>query len=149
MQYGGRLAIRWKARSTVEGSQHGGRLAVRWRARSTVDGVQCVGGTPSLRMQMCSTYQAHHQYRVVTSSLWTRVCSIEEGERYRPQCWFLATRSLSQIFISQIFISQMFISKVLISKIFISKIFISEISYLHTYEINILDMTRYLCPFVD
>ena len=86
-----------------------------------------------------------------------------EGFSYHgvgTQRWFLATKSLSQIFISKTFISQIFISKIFISKIFISKIFISgifiskifiyKILYLGYYinEINISDITRYLCQFV-
>ena len=53
-------------------------------------------------------------------------------------------------FICKIFISQIFISKIFISKVFISEISISRILYLgyHIYEINISDLTRYLCRFV-
>ena len=48
-------------------------------------------------------------------------------------------------------ISKIFISQIFRSQIFISKIFISRILYLgyHIYEINILDMARYVCRFVD
>ena len=67
------------------------------------------------------------------------------------QRWFLGTRSLSQIFLSKIFISQIFISQIFASKIVRSKIFTFRILYLgyYIYEINISDMTRYLCQFVS
>ena len=43
---------------------------------STVEGIQCGGGTPSVWMWVCSTDQAHHQYRGGRSSVRMRVCRV-------------------------------------------------------------------------